>query len=345
MWLQSLRMDAIPNGWKQDGPYESWDTLNAALTRLENSSSLACRGDPESYESLIPSLDREFKTHGVERDRRYGIERVLAERFAKYAGVHLDSALRANLEDVMQTWILMRHFGAPTRLLDWTDSIWIAAYFAACSSPEKRGCIWVFDRHRFADAVREAGLEVEVNRCLYTPISPFLRPICLTDRNLKAMLQSPPRPWITTLFQERNTFPRIIAQQGLFTFASRLSTEHDRALADLQKKSLINLSLHRLEFVGKVKPQVLASLARKGITGATLYPDVTGLCLHLRDVISFSSLDDGIRRLVDGHARPLDVASPLVQLDPGQLNDLASHLELAAKQARDAAALLKGKTV
>jgi len=49
----------------------------------------------------------------------------------------------------------MQHHGAPTRLLDWSTSIYVAAYFAVIEQPNADGVIWIVH----LDTVRNRMIE------------------------------------------------------------------------------------------------------------------------------------------------------------------------------------------
>jgi len=48
-------------------------------------------------------------------------------------------------EDRMAWLALMRHYGVPTRLLDWTESVLIAAYFAVCGNTDADSAVWALN--------------------------------------------------------------------------------------------------------------------------------------------------------------------------------------------------------
>lgn len=65
--------------------------------------------------------------------------------------------------DQVSVWEHMQHYGAPTRLLDWTKSIYVAAYFASNSllidGKETDGVIWLVNYQR----VNELASSVQID--------------------------------------------------------------------------------------------------------------------------------------------------------------------------------------
>src|SRR5208337_1741833 len=58
-------------------------------------------------------------------------------------------------------YFLMRHYGAPTRLLDWTESVLIAAYFAvACQQRGRSAAIWMLDPYTLNEQNEDFGASV-----------------------------------------------------------------------------------------------------------------------------------------------------------------------------------------
>jgi hypothetical protein len=108
------------------------------------------RGQGDAEWSLVSSFDRQFNFI-EDRLARHSFGRILLSRFIELLTRHdVDIGLpkgAASNERVMLTFA--QHYGLPTRLLDWTENAFVAAYFAFEShfiNPStKHVAIWAID--------------------------------------------------------------------------------------------------------------------------------------------------------------------------------------------------------
>ena len=77
----------------------------------------------------------------------HNMEDALLKRFRELA-TRFNIANLPEADDILGWWEVMQHHGAPTRLLDWTTSPFIASWFAIDGHKEEHGdmAIWLYDR-------------------------------------------------------------------------------------------------------------------------------------------------------------------------------------------------------
>jgi FRG domain-containing protein len=218
------------------------------------------RGAASSQFKLIPSLYR--SAAGRER---YSDDELRAEFKRRALPLVAERAPRDNWE----WYSLMQHYGAPTRLLDWTDSALVALYFAISSyRPTDNGtapltpAVWALNPWRLnSKTVQGFGPIVpEV-----TDVGKYLRPVYSKEQLPQFPIALDP----TFIAQ------RMLVQHSHFTLHGHDTRGLDEMMTDLHlEDTLFRVVIRNEDESIKILRQRVALL---GITETTIFPDLAGL--------------------------------------------------------------------
>lgn len=196
---------------------------------------------------LTSSFDRQFSN--LPPARRAAEAARLLELFIQECGAS-DGAIDACPTEHNALVALAQHFGLPTRGLDWTESPYIAAYFA------------------FADAWRRRPEEDRGHVAIWA-----------LDRDHPAW-RDPQAVEISTSGRAGNE--RMIRQRAALTYLHTESTALDDHVRDHAQPALIRFSLPKSD-----AHVALADLSAMGVTSTRLFPDREGAAraAHIRYAI------------------------------------------------------------
>jgi hypothetical protein len=236
---------------------DSWDDF-LRLVSVEPYHNWAFRGQRDAKWQLWPTISRELRNRRVARRYWKGQEHRLIWIFQRKATHFLEKV--PAVADTPQWMALMQHHGAPTRLLDFTWSPYVAAFFALEPSVAD-AAVWAINAPRIGTLAY--GPEFERAQ---RPPSPeqVLRAIGVRGKDAVAIGE----PY----FKNR----RVIAQSGTFVFPHDIERPIDQILA--RKKNLIAKFVLR---GAGLRKRALGELYRMNITHATLFPDLDGLARSL----------------------------------------------------------------
>lgn len=258
-------------------------TWGGHLERLNAPSGpMLFRGQAEVFTNLEPTLARATRNGNepVNHQAVVLLETSLLDGFrthySEVRGLSQDMPLSDELigKSKLELLSLMQHYEVPTRLLDWSESVWTATYFACASSPQKDAELWFFD---------ESILE----------LTPHDIPTAQVRRLVEDSIgNAPPEyhktwgmPYIAVVQPIQSS--RLTAQHGKLTACVNAQSDHAGLLWRLATRK--HGSEHTGNFFGRHviranrKSDILKYLEKyKGISAKTLFPDIVGLQRYLR---------------------------------------------------------------
>jgi len=252
--------------------FKSWDEFQRLITDSPYSN-WAFRGQADSNWQLSSTLGRYFENFRVDRRAwREQEERIL--RIFKRKAHHF-LAQAPDPSDEFQWMALMQHHGAPTRLLDFTWSPYVAAFFAL-ERATADAAVWALN----PVPISYVGTQTIRGGQKISP--PEMNP--RVEGNLRNYYLKGEIPFLW-VGEPQVMNRRLIAQSGTFAIPGILTHPMEEILSGYPdpKSTLVKFILP----ADKVRKRGLRELYRMNITNATLFPDLDGLARSLAYELEF----------------------------------------------------------
>ena len=242
---------------------------------------------------LETTLERAFRSSGIEGESRRRRERDLIREFQRK--FHLYNDRVPSRHDITEWLSLMQHHGAPTRLLDWSYSFWVALYFAInqldCSNHgREKAEIWALDIKWFDRRCRNKP-KLKSDRLLTRAIKrrvylEYADPLAQSNNSIIWHLMHRPR----RLIMGMNSFrlnERITAQQGVFIVPGDTRVSFMDNLAGVPD-SREHIHVCTLDLTVERRNIILAKLLDMNVNSSVLFAGLDGFAQSLRTRLALS---------------------------------------------------------
>ncbi|MFM9942887.1 MAG: FRG domain-containing protein [Hyphomicrobiaceae bacterium] len=223
------------------------------------------RGQSDSGWGLATSFGRIACKRKLSRSQALQLEREAVNKFAVSARTILPIELLATLLPTDQGidflgWLpTMQHFSAPTRILDWSMSPWVALYFACSENEDIDGVVWLADFGKIN--------QYWENRFEHQKI-----------KNVAVLMVDAHSEEMVVLMQTRSSNERIEAQQGRFMLCTNPLADHEQVLSKAGAGALTKIVVPK-----ELKGPAMVKLNAMNVNARTLFAGADGLGRSLNE--------------------------------------------------------------
>lgn len=219
------------------------------------------RGHSKGSYKLLPTLQRDFAKTGKDLET---LENNLYCDFRSLVGP------RVSFSSSWETLFAMRHEGIPTRLLDWTENLGTALFFALDSNDIQNPHIWILNPFKLNERSYGAAVLLNPEEDMKPEYHESYAILC-NDKKIKI------NKYPIAIYPKRSN-DRMFAQRGLFTIHGSVNKPfEDIAPGFIECITIPDILIDHLKKL----------LLNFGINKYSVYPDLKGLCDHLKQLYKY----------------------------------------------------------
>ncbi len=241
---------------------KTWEAFLGLVTQPPYSN-WAFRGERDERWPLYSSLSRYLRNFGVAPKAWPQQESRIIRIFKRKAHQFLEKP--PDPGDDFQWLALMQHHGAPTRLIDFTWSPYVAAFFAMERSLGD-GVVWAMNPARIESSRAPTPTRMDPRE----------------KGNFPRYYIRGARRFIW-MGEPHTMNRRLIAQSGTFAVPGVLNIPIEEMLSDTDQENI----LAKIILTRPVRETCMRELYRMNITYATLFPDLDGLAKSMGYELEF----------------------------------------------------------
>lgn len=231
-------------------------------------------GDAADDTTLTTTLDDVSNEFGIKGNGIVRLEvDLLLEFMRRY---HLFAVENPPTKGDTLDWLaLMRHYGAPCRILDFTFSFLVAAFFALErkeKNPKGQPTIWAINKSWLSLTVPAI---VAKNKKLARPFRRYLK---YRDGNGFREVFFKGRPNIVYPISPFRLNQRLTVQQGIFLCSGDVTKTFDENLKSISGNET---NCRRIPIAPEARADLLMAIYRANMSRATLFPGLDGFALSL----------------------------------------------------------------
>jgi len=203
------------------------------------------RGENNIYDSLKPKIGRLFDNYYKKTELNSfessfkDFENSIYSDFARYCEPYIEDV---SIEDEVKVLTIGQHYGLPTRLLDWTENILVAIYFAIEGDHESDRRIHIYNTTRIIGVAEVFSDKATLIHKYYPPI----------------------------------IHKRIISQSSLFTVCRYPYIDMGKQVEGRTDQIFTEVRIPH-ENVASIRSE----LSKLGINGKSIWPDIDGVIKYI----------------------------------------------------------------